>query len=394
MTTTTTSSLFNWKFSLKLAFLYILAKLKLVHSWLPETLREELPIGFNNRMFWVTFKSGGKTIFYDYYCQLKEPKSYKPRALVVPEFQLTEEQIRGFYKNGYIGPFDLLPPQEMEELRQYLVNSLLKTESNFLSFKAGNYEFDTTGKNDLLKTRNQEMTEEYQKYMVKLVNQVNRHLEDYQLMNLFKHPAITERATQLLGPDLLLWKTQFFEIPPGSETAYHQASTWFVDEKESIVNPEDHESLYQVTCWIALTDANKENGCMMIFPGTHKEIYPIKLGEVNQDVKNNIYGSQDAQIDYPGELPQPHYIEMKAGQFYLFTERVIHGSLKNKTDKSRWGLNGRIATTSTRIYTKRMLEGLNSHKLARLKNINFHKWKAVLLRGEDRFGYNRYSDPK
>jgi hypothetical protein len=60
MTTTTNSSLFNWKFSLKLAFLYILAKLKFVHGWLPETLREELPIGLNNRMFWVTFKSGEK----------------------------------------------------------------------------------------------------------------------------------------------------------------------------------------------------------------------------------------------------------------------------------------------------------------------------------------------
>lgn len=86
MTTTTTSSLFDWKFSLKLAFLYVLAKLKLLHGWLPETLREELPIGWNNQMFWVAFKSGGQTVYYDYYCRLKEPKSYNPRASVAPEF--------------------------------------------------------------------------------------------------------------------------------------------------------------------------------------------------------------------------------------------------------------------------------------------------------------------
>ena len=98
------------------------------------------------------------------------------------------------------------------------------------------------------------------------------------------------------------------------------------------------------------------------------------------------------KIDYPGELPQPHYIEMKAGQFYLFTERVIHGSLKNKSDKSRWGLVGRIVTTSTRIYTKKMLEGVHHNKNLKLKNIKLDKWRAVLLRGEDRFGYNRYTE--
>ena len=210
--TTTTSSLFDWKFSLRLAFLYILAKLKFLHGWLPETLREQLPIGWNNRMFWVTFKSGGKTIFYDYYCRLKEPKSYKPRASVVPEYQLTEEQIRDFYENGYVGPFDLLPLEEMDCLRQYLVNSLLETESKYLSFTAGDVEFDTTSKGDLLTPWNQKMTEEYKKHLLKVVNKINRHLEDEQLLNLFKHPAITERAAQLLGPIFFCGKLIFLKF--------------------------------------------------------------------------------------------------------------------------------------------------------------------------------------
>ncbi|MEG4169320.1 MULTISPECIES: phytanoyl-CoA dioxygenase family protein [unclassified Microcoleus] len=392
MTTTTTSSLFDWKFSLKLAFFYILAKIKFIHGWLPETWREQLPTGWNNQMFWVAFKSGGKTVYYEYYCRLKEPKSYKPRASVAPEFQLTEKQIRGFYENGYVGPFDLLPPDEMDNLREYLVNSLLKTESKCFSFTAGDYEFDTTKKDDLLTAWNQEITEDYQKYIVNAMNEFDRHLEEDRLMNLFKHPAITERAAQLLGPNLLLWRTKFFGIQPGLATKLHQASTFFANQQESIMYPEDHEYLYQLTCWIAVTDANKENGCMMIFPGTHKEIYPIKVGEVTQDGMSGIYGNRDAKLDYPGELPQPHYIEMKAGQFYLFTERVIHGSVENKTDKSRWGLNGRIATTSTRIYTKKMLEGFYRNRYSKVKNINLDKWKVVLLRGEDSLGYNRYTE--
>jgi chlorinating enzyme len=395
MTATTNSSLFDWNFSLKLAFLYILAKLKFVHGWLPETLREQLPIGWNNKMFWVALKSSGKIRYFDYYCRFKEPNSYKPRASVAPEFQLTEEQIRGFYENGYVGPFDLLPSEEMEDLQQYLVNSLLKTESKHLSFTAGDYEFDTTSKDGLVTSENREVTEDYKKNFLNSMNQIDRHLDYERLMNLFKHPAITERAAQLLGTDILLWRSKFFEIIPGLETTLHQASTfWSYNQQEALVTPEDDEDIFQLTCWIALTDANKENGCMMILPGTHKEIYPIDLGEFTQDSINNIstYLNQDLKINYPGELPQPHYIEMKAGQFYLFTERVIHGSLKNKSDKSRWGLNGRIVSTSTRIYTKKMLEGLHHNKSLKLKNINLDKWRAVLLRGEDRFGYNRYTE--
>ena len=273
MTETTNSSLFDWKFSLKLAFFYILAKFKFIHGWLPEILKEKLPTGWNNQMFWVAFKSSGRTQYHEYYCRLKEPKSYKPRASVAPDFQITEEQIRGFYENGYVGPFDLLPPEEMEELRQYLINSLLKTESKHMSFTAGDYEFDTTGNDGLVTTGNREVTEDYKKTLNSSINRTDRHLDDDRLMNLFKHPAISERAAQLLGPNILLWRSKFFEVLPGLETTLHQASTLlFYNQQEALVTPEDDEELFQLNCWIALTDANKENGCMMILPGTHKEI--------------------------------------------------------------------------------------------------------------------------
>jgi chlorinating enzyme len=391
--TPSNSSSFDWKFSMKLAFLYILGKLTFLHGFLSPTLREQLPTAWNFEMFWVAFKSGGQTVYYDYYCRMKEPQSYKPRASVAPEFQLTEDQIRFFHENGYIGPFDLLPPEEMEEMRQYLVDTLLKSESKNLSFTQGDFEFDTTSEEDLLTSWQEELTEDYKKYYLNLMNQLNRHLDDDRLLDLFKKPEITERAAQLLGPDILLWRTKFFEILPGLSTKLHQASTWFYEnQQENVVTPADHEDLYQLTCWIALTDSNQHNGCMQILPGTHHEIYPIKLGEVSQDLTNNIYGSRDSQIDYPGQTPKPHLIEMKAGQFYMFTERVIHGSIPNNSDKSRWGLNGRIATTSTKIYTKKMLEGPHRSKYFKLKNINLNKWRAVLLRGEDRYGYNRYTE--
>ena len=44
----------------------------------------------------------------------------------------------------------------------------------------------------------------------------DRHLENPRLWEYMNHPAIVERAAQLLGPDLLCWRTQLFYKGPGS----------------------------------------------------------------------------------------------------------------------------------------------------------------------------------
>jgi ectoine hydroxylase-related dioxygenase (phytanoyl-CoA dioxygenase family) len=379
-TLTPASTSFDWQFSIKLAFLYILAQLKFLHRFLTPSLREQLPTGWNNKMFWVAFKSGGQKMYYDFYCRFKEPTSYQPKASVAPEYQLTEADIRSFHENGFIGPFDLIPAEEMEVLRQELVESLLKTESKVWSYSDGDYEF----------VESEDGAPVSKEYYFKLVNQLNRHLEEPKLEALFQHPAFTERCAQLLGPDILLWRTKFFGVAGHSKgTIIHQASTWLYENKqEAVVTPKDVEELYHLAGWIALTDANKENGCMILYPGTHKEIYPIKLGDYTS---NTVYGSREGTIDYPGKLPEPYCMEVKAGQFFLFSERVIHGSLDNKTDQTRWGVNGRITTTGTRVYTQKMLEQSHCSTDFKMKNLSLDKWRATLIRGEDKFGYNRYT---
>ena len=381
----------GWNFSAKLGFLYLLAKLKFIHNLLPESLRNQLPTGWNSKMFWTAFSSGGRRFYYDYYCQLKKPKSYQPLVAVDSKFQLSEEDIRSFYHNGYMGPFDLVSADEIEELRDYLVNTVVQRESSYFSFAGGDYEFDTEDGN-LLTSWDSEITEQYKNFYINYLKKMNRHFDEPRVMELFEHPAVTERAAQLLGPDLLLWRTTFFDILPQSAgTELHQGSAWFYEnQQEPVLTPHNREELYQVTCWVALTDSTKENGCMIMYPGTGNEIYPIKLDELDQSGANNVYGPRSAKIDYPGGLPEPNYLEVKAGQFILFSGRYIHGSLDNKSNNTRWGLNGRIAKTSTKVYTKAMLEKSYHHKYFRLKYNSMNKWKSILLRGEDRFGYNKY----
>ncbi|NEQ81911.1 MAG: hypothetical protein F6K26_17150 [Moorea sp. SIO2I5] len=384
---------FNWTFSLKLAFLYTLAKLKFIHAFLPDSLNDQLPTGWNNEMFWMALKSGGSKIYYDYYSRLKHPKSYNPKTSVDPQFELSEGDIKFFYENGYLGPFDLMSSDEAEKLRDYLVNSVVKLESKTLSLKAGDYEFDTENKinDDIFSENANKPTEEGKKYFVDRMNSFNRHLDEPKLIDLFKHPAIIERCAQIVGSDLILWRSRFFEIPPYTEgTKFHQASTWlYENQKESVANPPDPDELYQVTAWIALTDATIENGCMKLIPGSHKEIYPVLLGKKRTEIHNNAYGNREGKLDYPIETAEIRPIEMKAGQFFLFCERVLHGSFDNKTDASRWAINGRIARPDPRFYTEKMLNNSHQVKYFSIKKLKLDNWKAVLVRGEDHFGYNR-----
>jgi hypothetical protein len=80
-------------FCCKLTVLYVLAKLKFLHVLLPKELKNELPIDWNNRMFWTAFQSGGQKIYFDYYSELKKPVSYEPKIKVDSELQLTEKDL-------------------------------------------------------------------------------------------------------------------------------------------------------------------------------------------------------------------------------------------------------------------------------------------------------------
>lgn len=347
----------------KLIFCYILVQLKFLHPLLPKSLRQELPTGWNNKMFWVAFKSGGQRVYFEYECKLREPVSSQPKVVVDGEYQLTENDIRSFHENGYIGPFTVISPEEMESVREHLVNLVTNTDSKTLSFTI----------ND--------------KTDVATLNTRDRHLEDSVLMNLFKHPSITERCAQLLGPDLLLWRSAFFHIPAFSNgSPYHQSTTWFSNLRESILQPPNVEELFQLSCWIALQDTPKEKSCLKVVSNSRQEINPVKHSKSNG--KDIIYNQYQLELDCQIDQKNVNLLEAKAGECIIFCERAIHGSTDNVTEDERWAVVGRIIRPDTRAYTEKMRD--EGYKLEIYDaDINLDNWRGVLLRGEDRYGLNR-----
>jgi ectoine hydroxylase-related dioxygenase (phytanoyl-CoA dioxygenase family) len=345
----------------QLILFYILVKLKFLHPLLPKSLKDKLPRGWNNKMFWVGFKSGGQRIYFDYYCTMREPVSYQPKAVVAPEHRLTEEEMRAFYENGYLEPFDVVSPEEMENIREHVLYLIANADSDIP-------DYDTRIKGVARSA----------------FNTKNLHLRDLIVRELFKQPAITERCAQLLRPNLLLWRSICFHILPVTNgTPWHQTTTWLVNMKESILHPPNTDDVFQLTCWVALQDTPQEKSCLKVVPGSHKELYPMKCQSSadGQDIQ--------LEIDYQVDPEKIKLLEVKAGQCVIFVDRIVHASTDNITEDERWATVGRVIRTDTRAYTEKMLQEGYKSEVFPNSNEELDNFQVVLLRGEDDYGFNK-----
>ena len=86
-----------------------------------------------------------------------------------------------------------------------------------------------------------------------------------------------------------------------------------------------------VTAWIAITDSNNENGCMRMWPKSHRELrdHNQKFNEGNLLTRGRtVEGIPETEIKS---------IELKAGQMSLHHPRIVHGSGINKSNDRRIG---------------------------------------------------------
>ena len=79
-----------------------------------------------------------------------------------------------------------------------------------------------------------------------------------------------ERAASIIGPHLVLWRTNFQIKAPLSEqedwdteVPWHQDCAYFQPSPNVILS-----------AWIAVDETTRANGCMQVLPGSHKRLYP------------------------------------------------------------------------------------------------------------------------
>ena len=202
------------------------------------------------------------------------------------------------------------------------------------------------------------------------------------LWDILAHPEITHRVASLLGDDVICWRSQFFEKPLGSDgTFWHQAGTFRESsERPKLVPPVGMDPAFvQLTVWVALTHSTIANGCLRFLPGSfvdtrfeefyyyameHLPDFLVKMSE--QEIRDFLHvwwfspGSfyrvraiYDLALEHVSGLFEGGSVrdmEMKPGEFVIFTSANMHASYPNATDDDvRLGFAGRYTTCDVQV---------------------------------------------
>lgn len=313
-------------------------------------------------------------------------------------------EIGDFWKNGFAGPFSLNFP--LNEL-----NLIEKFVAEMISDKA--------------------VHPIYRRYSMR-----DWHLVNPMIMNLFKNEELISQLKKLLGPNLMLWRSKIFnKMPFEGEIGWHQE--WGAFNGEEIGNDipaltySGTEEYWDLTVWISLTDISVDMAPIRFARGSHNKRYPIdmvplyksefftnpftgvngkeelikralsnslildidtskvfndtdlydemSLEEAKIKVLRHIENAQGAitlefnPIDY-----EIVHLEMNKGDYWIFTERVMHGSGLNTSKNGRMAINGRITKSETLVYPSRL-----NGQFIDGSNLDVRNHKCVILSGNN-----------
>jgi ectoine hydroxylase-related dioxygenase (phytanoyl-CoA dioxygenase family) len=87
-----------------------------------------------------------------------------------------------------------------------------------------------------------------------------------------------------------------------------------------------------VSVMIALTPANKANGCLQVIKGSHK------LGRVNHGFAGEQVGADMVMVDNALKTMELVYSELQAGDALFFHSNLLHRSEANLSEFPRWSI--------------------------------------------------------
>jgi chlorinating enzyme len=231
---------------------------------------------------------------------------------------LTQAQVEHFRREGYAFPFDAIPAAEA-------ASYVAKLDS-----------YDAI------------LGEEAQKQL-----KIKAHVAAPWIVALARNKNILDAVESVIGPDILLFGTSMFS----KKARDVRFVSWHQDAAYYGLDPQQ-----EVTCWVGLTDADTENGCMRVMPGSH--LGADSVHDETYDPQNMLGRGQTIRgIDDSKAV----YMPVKAGQFSMHHERTIHGSMPNPSDRRRVGISFFYMPTHVRSTIGRRT--------------------ATLVRGTDKYGH-------
>lgn len=101
-----------------------------------------------------------------------------------------------------------------------------------------------------------------------------------------------------------------------------------------------------ISVMIALTEANRENGCLQVIRGSHK------LGRVNHGFAGEQVGADMVMVDNALKTMELVYCELQPGDVLIFHPNLLHRSEANLSDHSRWSIISCYCSQSNIAYNE------------------------------------------
>jgi ectoine hydroxylase-related dioxygenase (phytanoyl-CoA dioxygenase family) len=190
-------------------------------------------------------------------------------------------------------------------------------------------------------------------------------------LELARDADLVELIADAIGEDVILWGCQVFCKPAGDglETPFHQDGHYWP------IRP-----LATCTAWIALDPSKKENGCLRVVPGSHRD---KRLFDHLREDRDDLVLTQRIQgLDESKAVD----VELEPGQMSLHDVYMIHGATLNRSPLRRAGVAIRYMPGSSVFERNLMKPGSGSGYL-----VDFSTRPLWLLKGKDRTGKNDFS---
>jgi non-heme Fe2+,alpha-ketoglutarate-dependent halogenase len=211
--------------------------------------------------------------------------------------RLTLEQQAQYRNRGYVSPIQVLDQAEVSECRNAFL-TYFEQNSSLLKVQ-------------LPRDRRSFFTE--------------THLLLDWVYQIVSHPRALDAVEAVLGPDIMVWGSQWFPKFPGDKAyvSWHQDATYWGLAPPNVT-----------TAWIAFSESTPENGCMRVVPGTH--VSPLLPQRETYAPDNMLSRGQEIAVEV--DESQAVDLVLQPGEMSLHHIGIVHGSGPNTSDRYRIGL--------------------------------------------------------
>ena len=258
---------------------------------------------------------------------------------------LTPQQIASFHKDGYVIVKNFLAPKAVEKLYSTAIgdnamenNAINVTDQNG---KNSNLSLWFTPGNDVFG---------YLTRSERIVNSIAALLDSDAPVCHF-HSKLMQK-----------------EPKEGGAWEWHQDyGYWY---KNQFMFPDQ-----LISVMVALTPANKQNGCLQVIKGSHK------LGRINHGFAGEQVGADMVMVNNALKTMDLVYVEIEPGDALFFHSNILHRSEANLSDHPRWSIISCYASQSNLAYN----ESSTSWKtpIALVPDNAITNWESISLSNAD-----------